>query len=313
VQPYAEYEFRLTPKFSFTPGFKYAYYNQNFTQFADNGKTVGNLGGAPFIKHDVSYHAALPSIDGRYLVQSNWSVYGQYGRGQNIPPSSVFDIRNAAVDTPPKPILSDTVQVGSVWKSRRATLDVDAYHINLQADYSSTIDPTTGDTVFFINGKLRTQGVEAESTILAGGGLAVYLNGTKGSSRYVDSKLWSQNAPSDTETVGLTYNRAAWNVGYFDKRIGQIWQDNGNTHQAIALDSFYIGNVFVNYTVGGHSKFNQTRIRFAVNNLQNSHAVTGITPASTSSSLPAAGDVLQLMAGRSAAVSMTVGFAPKNP
>ena len=87
LQPYAEYELRVTPVFSITPGFKLAYYKQNFTQYADNGKIVGNLNGAPFVKHAVTYHAALPSIDGRYLLQSNWSVYGQYGRGQNIPPT----------------------------------------------------------------------------------------------------------------------------------------------------------------------------------------------------------------------------------
>ena len=313
LQPYAEYEMRLTPVFSVTPGFKLAYYKQNFTQFADNGKTVGNLNGAPFIKHAVTYTAALPSIDGRYLLRGNWSVYGQYGRGQNIPPSSVFDVKNAQVGTPPKPILTDTVQFGSVWKSNRATLDVDAYHINFQADYSSTLDIATGDIEYFLNGKLVTQGVEAESTILAGRGVAVYLNATAGTSTYVDSKLWSQNAPSDTETLGLTYNLASWNVGYFHKRVGGMFNDNGDVHEAIAIEPFSIANLFVNYTVGGQSKLSPTRIRFAVNNLLDSHAITGVTPALKTSSLAAPGDVLQLMAGRSVSVSLTVGFLPKNP
>jgi iron complex outermembrane receptor protein len=311
LQPYAEYELRITPVFSITPGLKLAYYKQNFTQFADNGKTVGSLNGAPFIKHAVTYHATLPSIDGRYLLQANWSVYGQYGRGQNIPPSSVFDVKNAQVGTLPKPILTDTVQFGSVWKARRATLDVDAYHINFQADYSSTIDPVSGDTEYFLNGKLVTQGVEAESTILAGGGLAVYLNATKGSSKYVDSKLWSQNAPGDTETIGLTYNLVNWNLGYFNKRIGRIYNDNGDVHQAVPIDPFTIANVFVNYTVGGASKLSPTRIRFAVNNLLDRHSITGVTPASKTSSLPAPGDVLTMMAGRSVSIALTVGFSPK--
>jgi iron complex outermembrane receptor protein len=304
---------RVRANFSITPGFKLAYYKQNFTQFADNGKTVGSLNGAPFIKHAVTYKAALPSIDGRYLVQPNWSVYGQYGRGQNIPPSSVFDVKNAQVGTPPKPILTDTVQFGSVWKSRRATLDVDAYHINFQADYSSTIDPVSGDTEYFLNGKLVTKGVEAESTILAGRGIALYLNATTGSSRYVDTKLRAQNAPSDTETIGLTYNVANWNIGYFNKRIGKMFNDNGDVHEAVPIDPFTIANVFVNYTVGGASKVSPTRIRFAVNNLTDKHSITGVTPAAKTSSVPAPGDVLQMMAGRSVSVSMTIGFLPKNP
>ena len=150
-----------------------------------------------------------------------------------------------------KPILTDTVQCGSVWKSRRATLDVDVYHIAFQADYSSTLDLVTGDTEYFLNGKLVTQGVEAESTILTGGGLAIYLNATKGTSTYVDTKLWSQNAPGDTETVGLTYNVANWNIGYFHKRIGDMFNDNGDVHQAVPIDPFDIANIFVNYTIGG--------------------------------------------------------------
>ncbi len=53
MQPFAEYELQVAPKLRITPGVKLAYYKQDFTQFADNGKTVGNLNGAPFIQHAV--------------------------------------------------------------------------------------------------------------------------------------------------------------------------------------------------------------------------------------------------------------------
>ncbi len=164
VQPYAEYGWKAAPNFTITPGIKLAHYNQDFTQFADNGKTVGSLNGALYTKHDASYNTWLPSVDAHYLVQPYWSVYGQYGKGQNIPPTSIFDVKGAQVATMPKPILTDTVQVGSVWKSSRATLDVDYYHINFQNDYSSTTDPITGETVYFLTSDSTTQGVEAEST-----------------------------------------------------------------------------------------------------------------------------------------------------
>jgi iron complex outermembrane recepter protein len=307
LQPYVEYSWRALPNVTLTPGLKFAYYRQDFTQFADNGKTVGNLGGAPSVTHLAEYHSWLPSIDAHALVQSYWSVYAQYGRGQNIPPTSVFDVKNAQVGTLPKPILADTAQIGSVWKSHRATLDVDFYHITFQSDYSATFDTTTGDTVYFLNGESVTRGVEAESTILVGGGVAVYLNATKGTAKYTDSHLWVQNAPGDTETIGATYNRGNWNIGLFSKRIGQIWNDNGSAHQAVAIDPFEITNLFFNYTLRGSSRFSQSRIRFALNNLTNSHAITGITPASTASNLPAAGDILTLMSGRSVSMSFTVG------
>ena len=80
------------------------------------------------------------------------------------------------------------------------------------------------ECVYFLNGESITEGIEAESTILAGRGLAVYLNATKGSARYTDSDLWVQNAPSDTETIGLTYNLGSWNVGFFSKRVGQLFR-----------------------------------------------------------------------------------------
>jgi iron complex outermembrane receptor protein len=311
VQPYAEYGLKLGPNFTLTPGVKYAYYKQNFTQFADNGKTVGSLNGALYTQHAVDYHTWLPSIDAHYLVQPYWSVYGQYGKGQNIPPTSIFDVKGALVATLPKPILTDTVQFGSVWKSSRATLDVDYYHINFQNDYSSTTDPVSGETLYFLTSDSTTQGVEAESTILVGAGFAVYLNGTAGSAKYNDTNQWVQNAPKDTETIGLTYNMGSWNVGLFSKRIGEIWQDNGAAHQAVALDPFNITNLFVNYQLRGSSRLQTTRIRFAVNNLMDNHTLIGVTPASTASNLPAPGDILTLMSGRSVSVSVTVGYSPK--
>jgi iron complex outermembrane receptor protein len=311
LQPYAEYELTVAPNLTITPGIKFAYYKQDFTQFADNGKTVGNLNGAPSVQHAVEYHSVLPSFDAHYLVQPYWSVYGQYGKGQNIPPTSIFDVKGALVVTLPKPILTDTIQFGSVWKSHRATLDVDVYHINFQNNYSSTLDPVTGDALYFLSSQSVTKGIEAESTILVGGGFAAYLNGTAGSAKYTDTGLWVQNAPSDTETIGLTYNQGSWNVGLFNKRVGHMYNDNGSVHQAVAIDPFNITNVFVNYLLRGSSKFSQTRIRFAVNNLTDSHAITGVTPASTKSNDPAPGDVLTLMSGRSVSVSLTVGFSPR--
>jgi iron complex outermembrane receptor protein len=311
LQPYAEYGWKAAPNLTITPGIKLAYYKQDFTQFADNGKTVGSLNGAASVQHAVDYHSWLPSLDIHYLAQPYWSVYGQYGRGQNIPPTSIFDVKGALVSTTPKPILTETVQFGSVWKSNRATLDVDVYHINFQNNYSSTIDPVSGDTLYFLSPTSVTQGVEAESTILVGGGFAVYLNGTTGSAKYTDTNLWVQNAPSDTETLGLTFNRGSWNLGFFSKRVGKMYNDNGAIHQAVPIDPFNITNVFVNYLVGGPSRLSNTRIRFAVNNLIDSHAITAVTPASASSNLAAAGDILTLMSGRSVSVSLSVGFSQR--
>jgi len=78
-----------------------------------------------------------------------------------------------------------------------------------------------------------------------------------------------------------------------------MWQDNGAAHQAVAIDPFNITNVFLNYQLRGSSALQNTRIRFAVNNLTDSHAITAVTPASATSNAPAAGDILTLMSVRS--------------
>jgi len=310
-QPFAEYEFTVTPALRITPGIKLAYYKQDFTQFADNGRTVGNLNGAPSIEHAAEYHSWLPSFDVHYMLQRNWSAYGQAARGQNIPPSSVFDVTNAAVAVLPNPTMTTTYQLGSVWKAGRLTLDVDTYNITFENDYSSSPDPGTGEPVYFMNGTAVTRGVEAESTIILARGLSLYLNGTVGSAKYTDSDLWVQNAPKDTETIGVNYSADSWAVGFFNKRVGRMYNDNGAVHSAVAIDPFNITNLFVNYTLRNSSPFAQSRIRFSVNNLFDSHAITAVVPASTRSNLPAPGDVLTLMAARSVSLTFTVGFSPK--
>ena len=259
----------------------------------------------------MTYESWLPSFDVHYLAQPYWSMYGQYGKGQNIPPTSIFDVKGALVSTLPEPTTTNTIQFGSVWKARRATLDVDVYRVVFQNDYSSTLDNATGLTMYFANGEATTKGIEAESTILLGGGVALYLNGTKGSAKYHDSGLWSQNAPSDTETIGVTYNRSRLNLGFFSKRVGDMFNDNGATHEAVAIDPFNITNLFLNYTVGGSSMLSNTKIRFAVNNLTDKHAITAVSPASTATSVASPNDVLTLMSGRSVSVSFTVGVSSK--
>src|SRR5262245_59279659 len=137
----------------------------------------------------------------------------------------------------------------------------------------------------------------------------MYVNATKGTARYTETNQWVQNAPSDTETIGITYNRMGWNIGFFSKRIAGIFQDNGSIHQAVEIDPFDITNLFVNYTLHGVGHFSQSRIRFAINNLTENHAITAVTPASVNSNLPAAGDVLTLMAGRSVSIAFTIGYS----
>ena len=172
-------------------------------------------------------------------------------------------------------------------------------------------DPTTGETFYYLSSNTLSKGFEAESNIVVGHGVNVYLNGTLLGAKYKGSDLWVANSPHDTETIGVTYLHKNWDLGFFNKRIGQMWNDNGGINQAVAIDPFAITNLYFNYTVKQASFLRGTKFRVAVNNLTDSHNIIGVTPASTKTNLPQPGDILSLMAGRSVSVSMTFGFAPK--
>jgi hypothetical protein len=97
------------------------------------------------------------------------------------------------------------------------------------------------------------------------------------------------------------------------KRVGKMYNDNGATNQAVAIDPFNITNLFVNYTLKGASRFAQTKIKLAVNNLFNDQNIVGVNPASTKTSVPAPGDVLNIMAARSVSLTFTIGVSAARP
>ena len=306
LQPFVEYEFRVSNDLKITPGVKYSTYKQDLTQYADNGKVVGWLNGAVSVKNSARYSSVLPSFDIHYQIEKNWSAYAQYGEGDTIPASSVFDVTGAKVSVLPEPTRAKTVQVGTVYKADRYTLDVDVYHIGFDNAYSSTTD-NSGNTSYFANGSSVTEGIEAESNLILGGGFNLYLNATLGSAKYSDTGLWVQNAPKDTEALGLYYQNKEWSVGLLAKRVGQMYNDNGATHEAVVIDPFIMPNLFINYTVKQpFTWLKQARLKLSVNNLNNAHSIVGVSPAASTTSVAAPGDVMTYLAARS--YTMSVGF-----
>jgi iron complex outermembrane receptor protein len=203
-----------------------------------------------------------------------------------------------------------TYQVGTVYKARRYTLDFDAYHIGFDSTYSSFTGPDALPH-YFAGGSATTKGIEAESTIFLGGGLSLYLNGTEGSAKYDSTGLYKANSPGNTETAGLSFQRSNWDFGFFNKRISNMWNDNGAINQAIRIDPFEISNLYLNYTIKGEdSRFAETKLRFTVNNVFDQHSIVAVTAASTKSNAPAPGDLLTKLAARSASMSITFGLSP---
>jgi hypothetical protein len=117
--------------------------------------------------------------------------------------------------------------------------------------------------------------------------------------------------------MGLTY-----------KRVGRYYNDNGSLaykingisvpypiDQAITIQPFDLVNLFFNYTVKTATHFRGTKIQLAINNLANSHNITGVTPAVAATAanhyVQNPGDLLNLLPGRSITLTITGGYAPR--
>ena len=306
-QPFAEFEFHATSKLSITPGVKFSYYTIGTKQYADNGGKIGGLGTnnpASFIANGGSYFATLPAVAGNYRIRNNWSAYAQYGTGTIEPPSNTFDFTQSATGTPvstlPKQQKTTTYQTGTVIKLNRVTFDLDYFHVHFDNGYSSFTPISTGEPIYYPTPPSVTQGVEAESNVSLTHGLSLYLNASYNDAKYVGSAvvycnasvagctattptlnittpggLWVANTPSDVLTEGFTYQHSGWDAGIFNKTVGTERLDNGAYHNEATISPFTLTNMFVNYTIRGNSRFNNTKLRLSFNNLFDEHNITG--------------------------------------
>jgi iron complex outermembrane recepter protein len=252
--------------------------------------------------------------------------------------------------TPPKQQRSTTYQAGTVYKAQKFTLDADAYRIRFQNSYSSTIDNIAGDvnlgdTIFYLQPSSITQGLEFETTAVLKKGLNLYLNATASNAFYqgavnagtqadpylqqAPGGLWVASTPTDTEEQGLTYQGRGLDLGIFNHRVGEERVDNGQYHNQAIIAPFSTVNTYLNYTVRNRSIFDGTKVRLDATNLLDSHNIQSLSLAggvptltipgttltdqfNTAGPTPISGnDTPGLMAGRSFAVSVTFGIAPR--
>lgn len=365
-QPFAEFEFHVTPQFNITAGTKFAAYTINVLHHADDGATVGALTCASTttacpttITDTGSFTAWLPSLDFNYRLRPDWAIYAQAATGSVVPPSAVYDYNQTAASasaaipqlvTPPKQQRSTTYQIGTVYKAQRFTLDADAYRIRFQNSYSSAIDNIAGDvnlgdTIYYLQPSSVTQGIEFETTSVLKKGFNLYLNATASNAFYegavnagtqadpylqqAPGGLWVASTPTDTEQQGLTYQGRGLDLGIFNHRIGEERVDNGQYHNQAIIAPFSTVNTYVNYTVRNRSIFDGTKVRLDATNLLDSHNIQSLSLAGAVPTMTIPGTTLTdqfntngptpingndtpgLMAGRSFAVTVTFGIAPR--
>lgn len=331
--PFVEYDWHVTDRLDLIGGDKYAYYNMALTQYADDGKIVGNLGGAASVTSSGGFGSNLPSAEANFRVLNNWSVYGQFGKGAEIPPSSTFDVAGggAEVSVLPKPTETTTWQGGTVLKMNRVTFDGDYYHIKFQGNYISAPEGTNPSNPlydleeYYLGPDSITHGFEGEVNAALGAGVHLYANGTLGSATYtgtgVPSGLYVADTPLYTQALALTYQAHGMDLGIVEKRIGDHYDDNGTYHNQIWDAPTNNVNLYLNYTFRkSNSIFNESKISFSANNLLNDESILDVTAANSATPVngsayyatttPSPLDTLSLTSGRSFMVQFRLGIFP---
>jgi iron complex outermembrane receptor protein len=315
-----------------------------------------------FISNGGNYLAFLPSGSLNYRILNNWSAYVQAAQGSIVPPSSVFDFQQGTSGTAippqvlPKQQKNTTYQTGTVFKLRNVTFDADFYHIHFDNSYSSTTNLANGEPIFFVQPSSITKGLEGQANIYIKYGLSVYLNASYDKATYegtlavscttgttgctsttpqltvaAPSGLNVQQTPSDVETEGVTYQHKAYDFGFFNKRVGTYYIDNGSYHNQATINPFTTSNLFFNYTIRSNGRFNNTKFRVSLNNLFNDHNITGDSIAGTANTINLTangttyvdpfntvgqtpingGDAIGILPARSVMFAVTFGFSPK--
>jgi iron complex outermembrane receptor protein len=325
-----------------------------------NYQTGVNINPNAFVANAGSYYATLPSLSLNYRLKPNWSVFAQAAQGSIVPPSSVFDFNQTTTGTIavqlPKQQKNTTYEGGTVLKLKNLTFDSDYYHIHFDNSYSCIATASSGDdNSCYLQPSSITEGVEGEANIYFSHGFSAYLNASYDKAFYqgtlaatctssaalcaaagplivsAPSNLSVQQTPSDVETEGLTYQHKAFDLGFFNKRIGTFYIDNGAYHNQATIAPFDFANMFLNYTIRSGGRFDQTKLRLSFNNLFNSSAITGDTIAGTAATITIpynganftdpfntngqtpinGGDNLTVLAARNVTFSVIFGFAPK--
>jgi iron complex outermembrane receptor protein len=330
--PFIEYEWHATSKLSITAGFKYAFYNFALQQFADDGSVVGALpNNAAYVNSERGFGSSLPSASANYRLTNNWSIYGDFGKGDEIPPSSLFDVAGggAEVGTIGSPMLTTTYQGGTVAKYNRFTFDADVFRVKFQNNYialavANPNNPNYDLNEYYLGPDSTTLGFEAEANVSLGYGLNLYANGTVDKAQYVGSGVPSglnvADTPSYTQDVALTYQGHGLDLGVIEKRVGSYYDDNGSYHNQAYVAPYNNVNLFLNYTIRKNRMFDNSKIQFSINNLFNSMNATDIFPANspipvgtstyfaTTPTSPL--DQFNLTAGRSFTVTFKMGIFP---
>jgi len=302
TQPFVEYEWKVTPDTTITPGLKNLSISRSVT--APVEQTTRELNHTAW----KTYTASLPFLTVNKQLSNELSVYGQYAQGFQIPDLKTFYIANPTQNSS-EPQKSTNYQLGVVGKSDKMTWDFDIYQINFTNKLVS--NGLTGASAAFINiGGATYKGVEGQMAYVVGSGFSVFANGSINKALANDTGKQISGAPEMTAALGALFAQGPWASSLAFKRTGAVYQKEFTTqayydyYKTAAYDNIDLG---VSYSMKNVAMFKAVKVQMNVFNLANSQKTTAISAAS-SSVAGSAYDTYIFQAPRSAQISVKADF-----
>lgn len=308
-QPFVDFEWRVTPELTVTPGVKYVNFQRNVNSPINQGSGTQLISSATWTK-------TLYFLTANYKIHDNWSAYAQYATGFLIPPLATLQVQipDASAE---KPQESTNYQVGTVFHGGQLTLDADVYYIEFKNKFQSVTGaigtPQAGETVFFNLGGAVYKGIEAEATVQLTDQAFVFVNGSSNSAKAqggattiagvpvtITGGMQIANAPRWTAAAGLIWKPGDWAISVTDKIVGEQWANEGQP------SNFKI-QPYANVDLTVVRNFGRWRAEAAIYNLLDSQKITKITPGSKGNVLGPA-DQYYFQPERSAQLTLRLNF-----
>jgi iron complex outermembrane receptor protein len=275
LQPYLEWALTPLPGLVVTPGLRYTS-NERRLNAAINQTTKEPA------KDDVIYAAYQPSIDVRYRVRPDLSVYGQIAKGFLAPPINV--LQTTAVNNTLAPQTTINYQVGTSYKTDALSLSADLYYIDFTNRIS--VQSIAGTNVYTNGGGAIYKGVELEGTARVLPTVYFYANGTLNDAFYTSQHVDLAGSPRSTAAIGPIFQKGDLFASLLAKYIGpQYGLDTGaqGLQNSLPLKGYTDVDLAIGYTFQIiHGR--KINARLNVSNLFDDHSlinVTGTTAAGT--------------------------------
>lgn len=263
IQPYVQYEWKVTDALTLTPGLKY-------TSFKRTDDSPINQGTKAPLHASQTWSKALPALTAHYEIQPNWTAYAQFAQGFLAPNLNTFYQTGAVLSTV-KPTETTNYQIGTTWKDKKLTVSGDVYKIT-STNWMSPV-AQGNQTVFQNAGDVDFSGLEGEATYYVGEGVSLYGNYAliNYTVKNIASGMWPlQNVPRNTAAAGVMYNQGPIYASLIAKQIGTRYSNVDVNGNPIYFNAFTVANFNASYSlkdIGSWAK--NAKIGLQVNNLFN--------------------------------------------